>query len=188
MKLSEWARKQGISYKTAWRWVRQGKMPVPFEQTPTGTILVKEPEATSRAVALYARVSSADQKADLDRQIARLVAYASEQGWAVTRVVSEIGSGLNGRRSKLMRLLSDPKVTTIVVEHRDRLMRFGFEYVEAALAAQGRRVVVVEPGEVKDDLVQDMFEVLTSFCARLYGRRAARNKAKKALEAIEREG
>lgn len=188
MKLSEWARKQGISYKTAWRWVRQGKMPVPFEQTPTGTILVKEPEATSRAVALYARVSSADQKADLDRQIARLVAYASEQGWAVTRVVSEIGSGLNGRRSKLMRLLSDPKVTTIVVEHRDRLMRFGFEYVEAALAAQGRRIVVVESGEVKDDLVQDMFEVLTSFCARLYGRRAARNKAKKALEAIEREG
>lgn len=184
MKLSEWARKQGISYKTAWRWVRQGKMPVPFEQTPTGTILVKEPEATSRAVALYARVSSADQKADLDRQIARLVAYASEQGWAVTRVVSEIGSS----RSKLMRLLSDPKVKTIIVEHRDRLMRFGFEYVEAALAAQGRRIVVVESGEVKDDLVQDMFEVLTSFCARLYGRRAARNKAKKALEAIEREG
>jgi putative resolvase len=184
MKLSEWARKQGISYKTAWRWVRQGKMPVPFEQTPTGTILVKEPEATARAVALYARVSSADQKADLDRQIARLVAYASEHGWAVTRAVSEIGS----HRPKLIRLLSDPKVGTIVVEHRDRLMRFGFEYVEAALAAQGRRIVVVEPGEVKDDLVQDMIEVLTSFCARLYGRRSARNKAKKALEAIEREG
>lgn len=67
-------------------------------------------------------------------------------------------------------------------------MRFGFEYVEAALAAQGRRIVVVEPGEVKDDLVQDMIEVLTSFCARLYGRRSARNKAKKALEAIEHEG
>ncbi len=79
MKLSEWARKQGVSYKTAWRWTRQGKMPVPFEQTPTGTILVKEPEAAAWAVALYARVSSADQKADLDRQIARLVAHASEQ-------------------------------------------------------------------------------------------------------------
>ncbi len=60
--------------------------------------------------------------------------------------------------------------------------------VEAALAAQGRRSVVVEPGEVTDDLVQDMIEVLTSFCARLYGRWSARNKAKKALEAIEREG
>ncbi len=186
MKLSEWARKQDISCKTAWRWVRQGKMPVPFEQTLTGTILVKEPEATSRA--LYARVSGADQKADLDRQIARLVAYADEQGWAVTRAVSEIGSGLNGHRPRLMRVLSDPQVTTIVVEHRDRLMRFGFESVEAALAAQGRRIVVVESGEVKDDLVQDMIEVLTSFCARLYGRRSARNKAKKALEVIAREG
>ncbi len=138
-------------------------------------------------MSLYARVSSADQKADLDRQIARLVEYASQQGWAVTKAVSEIGSGLNGHRPKLVRLLADPRVTTIVVEYRDRLMRFGFAYVEAALAAQGRRIVVIEPGEVKDDLVQDMIEVLTSFCARLYGRRSARNKAKKALEAIERE-
>lgn len=187
MKLSEWARRQGISYKTAWRWIRQGKMPVPFEQTPTGTILVKEPESASQCVALYARVSSADQKADLDRQIARLVAFANEQGWAVAKTVAEIGSGLNGRRPKLLRLLSDPTATTIVVEHRDRLMRFGFDYVEAALAAQGRRIVVVEPGEVTDDLVQDMVELLTSFCARLYGRRSARNRAKKALEAIEHE-
>jgi len=84
-------------------------------------------------VALYARTSSADQKADLDRQTARLVEYASQQGWAVTKAVSEIGSGLNGHRPRLMRLLSGPKVTTIVVEHRDRLMRSGFEYGEAAL-------------------------------------------------------
>jgi len=160
-------------------------MPVPFEQTPTGTILVKEPEPPSHAVALYARVSSADQKADLDRQVARLMAYASGQGWVVTKAVSEIGSGLNGHRPQLMRVLSDPPVTTIVVEHRDRLMRLGFEDVAATLAAQGRRMVGIEPGEVKDDLVQDMIEILTSFCARLYGRRSARNKAKKALEAIE---
>ncbi len=60
-------------------------------------------------MAVYARVSSADQKADLDRQIARLVAYANEQGWAVTQAVSEIGSCLNGPRPKLLRLLSDPK-------------------------------------------------------------------------------
>jgi predicted site-specific integrase-resolvase len=160
-------------------------MSVPFEQTPTGTILVKEPETASQAVALYARVSSADQGADLDRQIARLVAYANEHRWAVTKTVSEIGSGMNGHRPKLMRLLADPKITTIVVEHRDRLMRFGFEYVEAALAAAGRRIVVVEPGDVKDDLVQDMIEVLTSFCAHLSGRRSARNRAERALEAVQ---
>jgi predicted site-specific integrase-resolvase len=66
-------------------------------------------------------------------------------------------------------------------------MRFGVEYVESSLSAQGRRVVVMDQTEMKDDLVQDMIEVLTSFCARLYGRRSARNKAKKALEAMERE-
>ncbi|AEJ42621.1 Resolvase domain protein [Alicyclobacillus acidocaldarius subsp. acidocaldarius Tc-4-1] len=154
MKLSDWARKNGITYKTAWRWVKEGRMPVPFEQTPSGTILVHEPESsTANAVALYARVSSADQKADLDRQIARLMEFATEQKLVVFKAVTEIGSGLNGHRPKLMKLLSNPDAHTIVVEHRDRLMRFGFEYVEAALAAQGRRILVVEPGEVKDDLV-----------------------------------
>jgi len=102
--------------------------------------------------------------------------------------VTEIGSGLNGHRRKLMRLLSDPDITTIIVEHRDRLARFGFEYIEAALMAQGRKIIVMEPGEVKDDLAQGMIEVLTSFCARLYGRRSAENRVKKAMEAIENAG
>jgi putative resolvase len=97
-------------------------------------------------------------------------------------VVAEIGSGLNGHRPKLMKLLSDPAVSRIVVEHRDRLMRFRAEYVEAALSAQGRKLVVLDERELKDDLVQDMIEVLTSFCARLYGRRSARNRAKKAVD------
>ena len=163
-------------------------MPVPFEQTPTGTILVHEPEPVEKAVALYARVSSSNQKVDLERQIARLTEFATQQRLVVVKGVTEIGSGRNGHRPKLMKLLADPHVQTIVVEHRDRLMRFGFEYVEAALAAQGRRILVVEPGEVKDDLVQDMIEVLTSFCARLYGRRSARHRAKRALEAMEAEG
>lgn len=189
MKLSEWARKQGISYKTAWKWYRQGKLPVPAYQTPTGTILVETGQGKEGGeTAVYARVSSADQKSDLDRQVARLLEFANSRGLAVARAVTEIGSGLNGRRKKLMRLLSDPKVTTIIVEHRDRLARFGFEYVEAALMAQGRRIIVAEPGEVKDDLVRDMVEVLTSFCARLYGRRSAKNRVKRAMEVIESAG
>jgi putative resolvase len=134
-------------------------------------------------VAIYARVSSEDQRADLDRQVARLVEHATGAGLAPTRVVSEVGSGLNGRRTKLLGLLRDAGVGTIVVEHRDRLARFGVEYLEAALAAQGRRLVVVEDAEVADDLVRDMVEVLTSFCARLYGRRSAKRRAGLAVEA-----
>jgi predicted site-specific integrase-resolvase len=187
MKLSEWARKQGISYRTAWRWFKEGKLPVPVEQTPTGTILLKEPTTEFNQVAIYARVSSSDQKNDLDRQISRLLQFANSQKWAVAKTVTEIGSALNGHRPKLIKLLLDTSIKTIVIEHNDRLMRFGFEFLEAALAAEGRKLVVVDRGEVKDDLVQDMIEVLTSFCARLYGRRSAKNRAKRALECIQNE-
>ncbi len=133
---------------------------------------------------LYARVSSADLKDDLRRQVQRLQAFALEQGWAGFDVVSEIGSGLNGKRKRLLRVLRDPKVSRIVVERRDRLARFGFEMIEAALASAGKHVVVVEEGEVTDDLVRDLLEVHTSACGRLYGRRSARNRAKRALEAM----
>lgn len=71
----------------------------------------------------------------------------------------------------------------IVVEHRDRLARFGVEHLQAALAASGRRIVIAEDGETADDLVRDMIEVLTSMCARLYGRRGARNRAMRAVTA-----
>ena len=77
--------------------------------------------------------------------------WATAQGVSVSEVVTEVGSGMNGRRRKLARLLADGTATTIVVEHRDRLARFGVEHVEAALAAQGRRIVVVDDGEVDDD-------------------------------------
>lgn len=134
---------------------------------------------------LYARVSSHDQKTDLERQVAWLSRWAAQAGHRVVRVEAEIASGMNGARPKVERLLADPDVTTVVVEHKDRLGRMNTELVEAALSAHGRRLVVLDDGEVEDDLVRDMVEVLTSFCARLYGRRSAKNRARKALEAAE---
>ncbi|MFE9610381.1 IS607 family transposase [Streptomyces sp. NPDC006012] len=182
MKLSEWARQQGVSYQTAWRWVKDGKMPVPVRQAPSGTWLVDEVavQPSGRVVA-YCRVSSADQKTDLDRQAARVVAGAKGLGLAVAEVVTEVGSGLDGRRRKLHRLLCDPDATVVVVEHRDRLARFGVEHLEAVLSASGRRLVVLDPTETTDDLVRDITEVLTSMSARLYGPRAAKNRAARAL-------
>jgi len=190
MKLSTWAKKQGISYKTAWRLWKTGRLPLPAEQLATGTIIVKEPETSYEAgpslVVLYARVSSSDQKQDLDRQLSRLVEYTTSHGLLVKGAIKEIGSGLNGKRTKLLSMLRDPDVRTIVVEHKDRLVRFGFEYMEALLAASGRRIIVVDESEMKEDLVQDMIDVLTSFYARLYGRRLAKNRAKKVLKEIEK--
>jgi putative resolvase len=84
-----------------------------------------------------------------------------------------------------MKLLSDPKYTTVIVEHKDRLMRFGAEYVESALAAQGRKLLVVDLSELNSDLGEDMIAVLTSFCARLSGKRSAKNRAKRVLACIK---
>jgi putative resolvase len=186
MKLAAWARANGVHPQTAYRWFRQGTMPVPARRLPSGTILVEVPGGNSdgteeQRVVLYARVSAHDQRTDLDRQVARLSAWAAGQGIVVAEVVGEVGSGLKGRRPRLRRLLADPTVTVIVVEHRDRLAPFGVEYLEAALGAQARRLLVLDPGETSDDLVSDMIEVLTSFCARLYGRRGARNRALRAV-------
>jgi putative resolvase len=131
-------------------------------------------------------VSSHEQRTDLNRQVARLSHWAAKAGWKVACVETEVASGMNGRRPRLRRLLADPSVQTVVVTHRDRLARINTELVEAALAAHGRRLVVLDDGEVADDLIRDMVEVLTSFCARLYGRRSARNRALKAVRCAER--
>ena len=185
MNLKEWARLQGVHPVTAYRWYREGKLPVPARKV--GRLILIDPPRDVPALAggavVYARVSSADQRPDLDRQVARVAAWVTGQGLPVERVVTEVGSALNGHRRKFLALLGDPDVSTIVVEHRDRFARFGAEYVEAALEAQGRRLLVVDPAEVDDDLVRDVTEILTSLCARLYGRRAAGNRARRAVAA-----
>ncbi len=191
MKLSVWAKKQGISYKTAWRWWKAGTMPVPVEQLASGTIIVHPAKSVANNsfgnVALYARVSSADQKADLDRQFDRLSEYALAHKMSVVDSVKEIGSGFNGHRRGMMRLLANSNIQTIVIEHRDRLIRFGFEYLEASLSAQNRKIVVIDTKELADDVVRDLHEVIVSMCARLYGKRSAKNRAQKALDAIHHE-
>jgi predicted site-specific integrase-resolvase len=189
--LKEWAAATGVAYVTARRQYVAGTLPVATYRLGR-LIMVGEPVTggVTRAgqVVVYAGVSSADQRADLDRQVARVTVWATGQNMAVARVVTEVGSALGGRREKLLGLLRDPDVTTVVVEHRDRFARFGAEYVEAALSAQGRRLLVVDPAEVDDDLVRDVTEILTSLCARLYGGRAAANRASRAVAAATAEG
>ncbi|OQR61257.1 integrase [Streptomyces maremycinicus] len=182
MKLSESVARNGVHYRTAWTWAKEGRMPVPVRQTPSGTWLVDEPavEASGRVVA-YCRVSLADQKPDLDQQVARVVQAVTGLGLPVAEVVTEVGSRLDGRRRTLHRLLSDPRAAVIVVEYRDRLALFGVGHFEAVLSASGRRLVVIDPAETTDDLVRNMTEVRASLCDRLYGRSAAKNRAARAV-------
>lgn len=164
-------------------------MPVPVERVG-GLWLVHDPKyeappvpTAGRRTVCYARVSSSDQKADLQRQVDRLKAFAINMGVSDIEVVLEVGSGMKDKRRKLNKVLADPTVGTIIVEHRDRLTRVNAGLVESALEASGRRLIVVDDSELDDDLEHDVTDVLTSFCARLYGRRAAKNKAEAALKA-----
>ena len=193
MLVKEWAEREHLHPQTVWKWCRTGKMPVPVERTPSGMWLVHDPKyetpvlsdtRQSRTVC-YARVSSAGQKADLQRQADRLKAFARSMGVEAPEIVTETGSGMDDKRRKLKRLLADPTVGMIIVEHRDRLARMNAGLVESALKAQGRRIIVVDDTESDDDLVRDMTDALTSFCARLYGRRAVKNKVQAALRAAE---
>lgn len=187
MKLSQYAKRAGVSYKTAWRWWKQGQLDA--YQTPTGTVIVRDatmPPPTTGRVALYARVSSADQKSDLERQMQRLRDYAAAKGYSVSKEVSELASGVNDHRPKLSKLLTDPTIGTLIVEHRDRLTRFGYEYIRQLLEAQGRHVEVLFPSDTENELVDDFVAVITSLAARLYGQRSSHQKAAKIRACVER--
>jgi len=185
MKLSEYARQNGISYKTAWRWWKDGKLP--GKQMPSGTVIVfPEQESPQRAphVAIYARVSSAENRSNLDGQTQRVATYCTARGYQIQQIVKEVGSGVNDSRPKFLSLLADTTMTVIVVEHKDRATRFGFRYLETLLAQQGRRIEVVNLAENgKEDLIADLVSIVYSFSVRLYGQRRAKRKTT-AVQAI----
>ena len=190
MKLSHWAKTQGIKYKTAYKWFKNNTLPVKAKQFETGTIIVypEQQENINEYNVIYARVSSNEQKHDLERQIERLKDYAANKGYTIHNVVSEIASGLNDNRKKLNKILQDKKITTIIVEHKDRLTRFGFNHIQSALNASNRNVIVANETEKNIDLIQDFIDVVTSLCAKIYGKRSAKNKAMRALKEIEKNG
>jgi predicted site-specific integrase-resolvase len=189
MKLSQYAKQVGVSYETAWHWFKAGH--IRGYQMPTGTIIVTEPVGStpslaSEQVVIYARVSAAENKGNLDSQAQRLQDYCTAKGWQVGRVVKEVGSALNDERPKLLKLLTDPAVTVIVVEHKDRLTRFAFHYLEALLGMQARRIEVVKESEAgRDDLIQDLVSIITSFCARLYGQRRSKDKTERIIAELQ---
>jgi putative resolvase len=172
MKLKDYARQQGVSYRTAWRWWKAGRLP--GRQMDTGTILIESEPASastpSQRVAIYSRVSSAENKGNLESQAERLAAYCAARGYQVAKLVKEVGSGVNDARPQLPALLNDQSIGLIVLEHKDRLTRFGFGYVDTLLKAQGRAIEVVNQAENgTEGVLADLTAIVYSFCARLYG-------------------
>lgn len=188
MKLSQWAKQQGIGYQAAWNQYKKGKIKGAY-QLETGTIIVPNDINLSikQKVVVYARVSSSENKSNLDSQATRLVSYCNARGWSVDRVVKEIGSGLNDKRKKLHGILVDKSVTKIVVEHKDRLAIFGLHYLSALLALDSREIIIVNSvHNDEEDIMQDFISIITSFTARLYGNRRSKRKTEKIIAELNK--
>jgi putative resolvase len=179
MKLAEWARQNGVHPQTAYRWVREGRMPVPVTRTPSGTILVQPLGTTGETAAIYARVPSAKYQAELQRQVARLSVWAAKEGLHVVKVETEVASA--GRsRARLRRLLADPDITVVVVETPDRVSPLAAELVEAALSAAGRCLAIVEPDGRGIGLDEDFESAAAWFATALDGGDGAKGRARRA--------
>ena len=188
MKLSAYAKKIGVTYQTAWNIYKSGGIKNAYALS-TGTIIVPEEEILSsekpEKTVVYARVSSSENKSNLESQAKRVSDYCYARGYQVNSVVKEIGSGVNDNRRKLVSILGDTSVTRIVVEHKDRLTRFGFNYIKTTLESRCVIEVINEATEDEAGIVEDFVAIITSFCARIYGQRRSKRNTEKLIEELK---
>jgi predicted site-specific integrase-resolvase len=186
MKLSTYAKKLGITYRTAFIHFQKGMIKGAY-QLPSGTIIVPdEIKENEEYTVIYARVSSSENKSNLESQAKRLQQFCEANGWIVNEVVKECASGLNDKRPKLQKILSERKATRLVIEHKDRLTRFGFEYIKT-LFKNCEIIIVNETKNDEDDIMQDFISIITSFCARIYGNRRSQRKTEKIIEELNKQ-
>jgi len=188
MKLSDWAKKQGVTYRSAWGNFKAGKIPNSY-RLESGAIIVPDDEVTrAEFIVTYARVSSNENKNNLVSQSQRLVDFCNANGWQTHLNIQEIGSGLNDNRKKLSKVLEEGQLTKLVVEHKDRLTRFGFNYIEILCKHIGCELVVINnTKDNKEDLIQDFVSIITSFCARIYGQRRTKRSTEKLIKQLEKD-
>lgn len=189
---SEAATILGVAAWTMRRWIREGR--VPAARTETGRLYIPAewvdaqlsdgPGLPGRRCALYVRESSAENKGAMRSQEDGLKAYAHARGYEIVHVVREVASGVNDERPKLHRLVKADDFDVLVVEHKDRLTRFGFRWFEAL--ASFRIEVVNTAEDATHDLMDDLVAIMTSFAARLYGKRRGRAKTQAAIEAFRK--
>lgn len=187
IKLSTFAKLNNVTQRTVWNWIAKGILNIERTATNRVLILVDEdnPTMKTKKVAIYARVSSSENKSNLERQKERLISYANAKGYQIEKIITEIGSGLNDNRPKLEKLLTDKTIDIIIVEHKDRLARFGVNYIEKLLQLDNRKIEIVNPQmNERDDLMQDFVSIITSFCARLNGKRRTKRQTEKIIESL----
>lgn len=188
-KISTFAKENDLSYHTVWHMVNRGELN--SVRLPTGTILIEDSkeEYKDSGVILYARVSSSENKNNLETQMDRLRNYAYAKGYTIKKEIKEIGSGLNDKRKQLESVLKKDDWNKIVVEHKDRLARFGVNYINILLEKNGKQLEIINGKEenTKEDLMEDFVSIITSFTARLYGLRRSKRKTEKIIKEINNE-
>ena len=176
MKLSQYAKELGVCYKTAWNLFKQNKIKGAY-QLESGTVIVPnnifDNNTQENGVILYARTSSSKNKTLLENQVKRLEQYAIAKGYKIKQIVKEYGSGLNDERKLLSKILKDDNYDKIIVENKDRLTRFGFNWIQLLT---GNRIEVINESKEKDeDITKDLISIIHCFSARIYGLRRSQN-------------
>lgn len=194
IKLTKAAKILGITKQTLWNWKYQGK--ISFikcgnlnglsQETLNSLLGIKDKK--EEKVVIYCRVSSSVNKKNLETQKERLISYCIAKGYKIHKIVCEFGSGINDKRPKLQDLLENQDFTKIVVEHKDRLTRLGFNYLDVLLKVLGKEIEVINNAENDEsDIIQDFTSIITSFCARIYGNRRSKRKTEKLIEELKKE-
>ena len=192
LKLSEVANKLGITKRTLYNWHDKGKIKfitknklhyISYDDYCDLAHIKNEKE---EKIIIYARVSSSENKDNLDSQAKRLEQYCIAKGYKIYKIIKEIGSGINDNRPKLINLLEKDDFTKIVVEHKDRLTRIGFNYIKVLLENKNKQIEVVnECDSDKEDLIQDFVSIITSYCAKIYGKRRSNRKTETLIKSLE---
>jgi predicted site-specific integrase-resolvase len=186
VKLSQYAKMEGVSVKTLWRRIKEGKLQI--IRSETGRVFVEvndDIKPHKLNVCIYARISSSENKDNLERQKERLINYCNAKGYKVSQIITEIGSGLNDERKKLEKILLDKSINLIVVEHKDRLARFGLNYIQKLLELDNRKIEIVNPQtDDEDDLMQDFVSIINFFTERLYGKKRSKRLIEKTIKEL----
>lgn len=187
-KISQFAKENHVTPRTIWRWIKDGRLKI--EKTKTGRVfIVEDLQEKPIKVATYARISSSENKDNLEKQKERLRLYCAAKGYKIDKEVTEIGSGFDDKRPKLEKLLLDSTITVIVVEHKDRFSRFGINYIQKLLEKDQRRIEIINEVEenIKEDLIQDFVSIITSFCSKIYGNKGSKRKTEKLIKELEKD-
>jgi putative resolvase len=194
-KLSDYAKQHGCCYKTAYNHYRQGLIEGAY-QLPTGRVVIPDSSDLDKNITgvtpkkeyivTYARVSSSENKTNIMKQSERLKDFCSAKGWTIQESVEEVGSGINDNRKKLLKIFKEEKATKIIVEHKDRLTRFGFNYIQELCNKFDCEIIILNETESRqENLIEDFVSIITSFCAKIYGQRRSKRKTEKLIKELE---